>query len=82
VNAATASVGRADAVGRAEAIGAGESFGAAEPLGRAEAVGAADAVVVTGAGPVGVGVVEHATDSPATAHAAATAAAVRATLVI
>jgi hypothetical protein len=37
---------------------------------------------VTGAGPVGVGVVEHATDSAATAHAAATAAAVRATLVI
>ncbi len=45
-------------------------------------VGAAEAVVVIGAGPVGVGVGEHATDSAATAHRAATAAAVRAVLII
>ena len=45
-------------------------------------VSQAEAVVVTGAGPVGVGVVEHATDSAATAHTAATAAAARATLAI
>ena len=66
VNAVPASVGPAEAVGL---------------VGVAEAVGAAE-VVVTGAGPVGVGVVEHATDSAATAHAAATTAAARATLVI
>ena len=38
--------------------------------------------MVTGAGPVGVGVVEHPTDSAATAQQAATAAAARVTLVI
>jgi hypothetical protein len=70
VNGVPASVGRAEAPG------------AAETLRPAEAVGAAEAVVVTGAGPVGVGVAEHATDSAATAHAAATATAARATLVI
>jgi hypothetical protein len=51
-------------------------------VGCAEAVGAAEAAVVTGAGPVGVGVAEHATDSAATVHRAATAAAVRAVLII
>jgi hypothetical protein len=70
VNGGLASVGRAEAPGAAEAVGA------------AEVVGAAEAVVVTGAGPVGVGVAEHATDSAANAHAAATAATGRATLVI
>jgi hypothetical protein len=76
VNAVPASVGRSEAVGRARAVGRAEADT------DAEAAGAAEAVVVTGAGPVGVGVVEHATDSAATAHAAATAAAARATLVI
>jgi hypothetical protein len=73
VNAVPASAGRAEADGAAEAVGA---------AGAADAAEAAEAVVVTGAGPVGVGVVEHATDSAATAHAAATAPAARATLVI
>jgi hypothetical protein len=73
VNAGPASVGCAEVVG---AIGAAEAVGAAEDL------GAAEAVVVIGAGPVGVGVAEHATDSAATAHTAATAAAVRAGLTI
>jgi hypothetical protein len=50
--------------------------------GGAEAVGAAEAVVVIGAGPVGVGVAEHATDSNATVHRAATAATRRAVLII
>jgi hypothetical protein len=66
-------------VGRAEAVGL---VGSAETVGRAEAVGLAEAVVVTGAGPVGVGVAEHPADSAATAHRTATAAAGRATLVI
>ena len=82
VNAVPASVGRAEAPGAAEAVGAAEALRPAEAVGAAEAVGRAEAVVVTGAGPVGVGVAEHATDSAATAHAAATAAAARATLVI
>jgi hypothetical protein len=73
VNVVPASVGRGEAV---------VLVGAAEPAGAAEAVGRAGAVVVTGAGPVGVGVVEHPTDSAATAHSAPTAAAARATLVI
>ena len=68
MNAGPASVGCAGAVGVAATVGA------AEAVGVAEAVGAAEAVVVIGAGPVGVGVAEHATDSAATAHAAATAA--------
>ena len=76
MNAVPASVGCAEAVG---AIGVAE---AAEAVGAAGAVGAAEAVVVIGAGPVGVGVAEHATDSAATAHRAATAAAVRAGLII
>ena len=38
--------------------------------------------MVTGAGPVGVGVAEHPADSAATAQQAATAATARATLVI
>ena len=79
VNAGPASVGCAEAVGVAEAVGATEAVGAAEAVG---AVGAVEAVVVIGAGPVGVGVAEHATDSAATAHRAATAATARAALVI
>ncbi len=55
VNAGPASVG----LGRARRNRA---------VGAAEAVGVAETVVVTGAGPVGVGVAEHATDSAATAH--------------
>jgi hypothetical protein len=78
VNAVPASAGPAEAVGL---VGETEAVGATEAVGVAEAVGAAEAVVVTGAGPVGVGVVEHPADSAATAHAAAAAAA-RATLVI
>ena len=73
VNAGPPSVGCAEAVGE---------IGEAEAVGAAEALGAAEAVVVIGAGPVGVGVAEHATDSAATAHRAATAAAVRAGLTI
>ena len=73
VNAGPLSVGCAEAVGE---IGEAEAVGAAEDL------GAAEAVVVIGAGPVGVGVAEHATDSAATAHRAATATAVRAGLTI
>ena len=70
VNGAPASLGRAEAPGAAETVGA------------AEVAGAAEEVDVIGAGPVGVGVVEHATNSAATAHAAATATAARAPLVI
>jgi hypothetical protein len=73
VNAVPASVGRAEAVG---------PVGAAEAVGLADAVGLAEGVVVTGAGPVGVGVAEHATDSAPTEHSAATAATARAMLVI
>jgi hypothetical protein len=61
------------AVGRAEPVALG---GAAVVDLLARAVG------VAGAGPVGVGVVEHPTDSAATAHSPATAAAARATVVI
>jgi hypothetical protein len=60
-------------VGRAEAVGLSRV---------AEAAGLAEAVALSGAGPVGVGVAEQPADSAATAHRAATAAAVRATLVI
>jgi hypothetical protein len=63
----------------AEAVGA---IRAAEVVRPAGAVGLADAVVVIGAGPVGVGVAEHAADSVATAHSAATATAARAGLLI
>jgi hypothetical protein len=70
VNAVPAPAARAGAVGVPEAVGP------------AEAVGVAEAVAVAGAGPVGVGVAEHATDSVVTAHSAATAAAARARLAI
>jgi hypothetical protein len=82
VNGAPASLGRAEAPGAAETVGAAEEVGAAETVGAAEVAGAAEEVDVIGAGPVGVGVVEHATNSAATAHAAATATAARAPLVI
>jgi hypothetical protein len=82
VNGVPASVGRAEAPGAAEAVRPAETLRPAEAVGRAEAVGGVEAVLVTGAGPVGVGVAEHATDSAATAPAAATAMAARATLVI
>ena len=88
VNAVPASVGGAgavrvpEAVGVAETIGVAEAVGVAEALGLAESVGVAEAVLAIGAGPVGVGVAEHATDSAATVHRAATAAAVRAVLII
>jgi hypothetical protein len=78
VNAGPASMGGAGAVGAAEAVGVAEAVGLAEAVRVAEAVGVAEAVVVIGAGPVGVGVAEHATDSAATAHRAATATAMRA----
>jgi hypothetical protein len=69
----TVNAGPASSVGRAEAT---------DLVGAAEAVGVAETVVVTGAGPVGVGVAEHPADSAATAQQAATAAAARVTLVI
>jgi hypothetical protein len=69
-------------VGTAEAVGVLEGGGPAEAVVAAEEVGVAEAVVVIGAGPVGVGVAEHATDSAATAPRAATTPAVRAMLVI
>jgi hypothetical protein len=70
VNAVPTSLGGAGAVGVAEAVGL------------AETVGVAETVVLIAGGPVGVGVAEHATGSAATAHRAATAAAVRTMLVI
>jgi hypothetical protein len=70
---ATVNAGPASAVGRAEA---------ADLVDAAEAVGLAETVVVTGAGPVGVGVAEHPADSAATAQQAAAAAAARAIPVI
>ncbi len=82
MNAGPASVGCAGAVGAAEAVGAAAAVGAAEAVGVVAAVRAAEAVVVIGGGPVGVGVAEHATDSAATAHRAASAATVRAVLII
>jgi hypothetical protein len=60
-------------VGRAEA---------ADLVGAAATVGLAETLVVTGAGPVGVGVAEQPADSAATAQQAAAAAAARAIPVI
>jgi hypothetical protein len=73
VNAAAASVGRADAVVAA---------GAVEAIAVVEAAGAAGTEGVIGAGPVAGGVAEHETESAAIAHTATTTATVRATGVI
>jgi hypothetical protein len=69
-------------VGCADLVGCAEPPGAAEVAGFAEAVGLAETVVVTGAGPVGVGVAEQAADSAATVLRAATVATARAALTI
>jgi hypothetical protein len=75
----TENAGPAFSLGWAEAA---DPVTAAEAVGLATAVGVAEMVVVTGAGPVGVGVTEHPADSAATAQQAATAAAARVTLAI